>query len=283
MQTRCPFRQCQLVFDIIVNAGDPPPRTANCPTCRRLISVKPLDVWQIIDRQSQRHEEALTLANPQMLTAATLVATADSRRSTVAAGEPSRYGISASLREARSAISPLPQLIAVLEDVRSLWNVGSIFRSADGAGAQFLLWPGITGTPPRKEIAKTTHGAEDSVSWLYCASVTDVSAELKQLGYTFIGLEVTAGLPGIADSIDLGQALAATPLTKPVCLLVGNEVTGLSMEALQCCDLICSLPMRGVKESLNVAVAFGIASYMIAQQLLQSGNRQPEQIGDKSR
>jgi 23S rRNA (guanosine2251-2'-O)-methyltransferase len=243
MQTRCPYKQCQQVFDIADGTAEKAPRTATCPQCGRLLTVKPLEIWLHIDKQEKRNETAVSLA------------------SLCAAGKVIPFS---------HADKPGPTIIALLDDVRSLWNVGSIFRSADGAGVNLLILCGITGTPPRKEIAKTSLGAEDSVPWLYCASPTDVCAQLKGLGYTLIGLEVTSGIPGVPDSRDLNDVLTLTPQAKSVCLLVGNEVTGLSMEALQSCDLICSLPMRGVKESLNVAVAFGIASYKIAEQLLQS-------------
>jgi tRNA G18 (ribose-2'-O)-methylase SpoU len=157
--------------------------------------------------------------------------------------------------------------VVVVEDVRSLWNVGSIFRTADGAGCSLLVLCGITGCPPRKEIAKTSLGAEDSVSWLYASSVTDVVASLKKHGFLVVGLEVTTGIQGVPDSVDLKDAIAGNKIRVPLCLVVGNEVTGLSVEALSDCDVICHLPMRGIKESLNVAVAFGIAAYDIAEQV----------------
>lgn len=153
-------------------------------------------------------------------------------------------------------------LSVLVEDVRSLWNVGSIFRSADGAGFGQLFLSGITGSPPRKEIAKTSLGAEDHLVWKYYLSAVDVIPALKSQGVLVVGLERNG------ESIDLKQALAAGKLTTPLCLIVGNEVTGLSAESLQMCDIVCHLPMRGFKESLNVAVAFGIASYMLSAQFL---------------
>jgi 23S rRNA (guanosine2251-2'-O)-methyltransferase len=154
----------------------------------------------------------------------------------------------------------------VVEDVRSLWNVGSIFRSADGAGFGLLLLCGITGTPPRKEIAKTSLGAEDSVNWLYAPSVSSIAQQLKEAGCTLLGLEVAKGLPDIPDSVELGVALKEeAALPQPLCLIVGNEVKGISKETMLSCNRICHLPMRGMKESLNVAVAFGIAAYMISE------------------
>ncbi|CAN5323713.1 hypothetical protein BH10CYA1_BH10CYA1_29670 [soil metagenome] len=149
-------------------------------------------------------------------------------------------------------------LSVLVEDVRSLWNVGSIFRTADGAGFHELHLSGITGCPPRKEIAKTSLGAEDHLSWKYYLSAVDVIPQLKADGVLIVGLERNS------ESIDLKRALEQSRLRTPLCLVVGNEVTGLSVESLQMCDVVCHLPMRGFKESLNVAVAFGIASYLLS-------------------
>ena len=156
----------------------------------------------------------------------------------------------------------LPMLSALVEDVRSLWNVGSIFRSADGAGVAALYLCGITGSPPRKEIAKTSLGAEESVSWRYFRSAVDVLPSLRQRGVTIIGLERRHC--ELFGSKPLVEELQSHDIKLPVCLVVGNEVRGLSVESLSNCDLIAELPMRGIKESLNVAVAFGIAAYMLA-------------------
>lgn len=156
---------------------------------------------------------------------------------------------------------PVP-LTVLVEDVRSLWNVGSIFRSADGAGWTRLILSGITGCPPRKEIAKTSLGAEDHLLWKYYLSAVDVLPQLKSAGVLIVGLERNL------DSIDLSKAVADGRLRTPLCLVVGNEVTGLSAESLDLCDVVCHLPMRGFKESLNVAVAYGIASYTLASAFL---------------
>ncbi len=150
------------------------------------------------------------------------------------------------------------ELSVLVEDVRSLWNVGSIFRTADGAGFGQLYLSGITGCPPRKEIAKTSLGAEDHLSWKYFLSAVDIIPQLKADGVLIVGLERNF------KSIDLKRALDLSELRTPLCLVVGNEVTGLSVESLQMCDVVCHLPMRGFKESLNVAVAFGIASYLLS-------------------
>lgn len=156
-------------------------------------------------------------------------------------------------------------LICVCEDIRSLWNVGSMFRTSDGAGFSGMLLVGITGTPPRKEINKTSLGSEETVPWWYVRSMTEIVSHLKAQQYQIVGLESTNGVPGIADSTYLSDALSHKLIRKPLCLIVGNEVRGLAMQTLEACDLICHLPMKGMKESLNVAVAFGIAAYAITE------------------
>lgn len=159
----------------------------------------------------------------------------------------------------RSTGATPPPFGALLEDVRSLWNVGSIFRTADGAGVGALYLCGITGCPPRKEIAKTSLGSEEVVPWEYHAGALDVVPRLKAAGVHIVGLELTE------SSRPLDARLSQAPLPAPLCLAVGNEVAGLSAELLNVCDEVCHLPMRGVKHSLNVAVAFGIAAYRIAE------------------
>jgi tRNA G18 (ribose-2'-O)-methylase SpoU len=151
------------------------------------------------------------------------------------------------------------KLCGLLEDVRSLWNVGSIFRTSDAAGFRHLYLCGITGCPPRKEIAKTSLGAEHYVSWHYHMSSFEIARNLKEQGVMMVALEYTQ------ESNSLYEVISKAALTIPMCLVVGNEDRGISAEMLSLCDYVCHLPMSGVKTSLNVAVAYGIASYRIAE------------------
>lgn len=148
-------------------------------------------------------------------------------------------------------------LSVLVEDVRSLWNVGSIFRSSDGSGFQHIYLSGISGSPPRKEIEKVSLGAEQNISWEYHMNPLAAIKDVKAKGIQIIGLEKTK------DSVLLTDALEQKKIRTPMCLIVGNEVSGLSPQLLDVCELVCHLPMRGKKESLNVAVAFGIAAYLI--------------------
>lgn len=148
--------------------------------------------------------------------------------------------------------SPLPRLpLAVLVDnVRSLWNVGSIFRTADACGVERLVLAGITGTPPRPEIAKTALGAEQMVAWRYRADVLGALAELKREGHVPVAIETSP------------RAIALDRFEWPrrPCIVIGNEVAGITPPLLAACRHHVFIPMRGLKDSLNVAVAFGIAA-----------------------
>ena len=136
-------------------------------------------------------------------------------------------------------------------------NVGSMFRSADGAGVDRLLISGFTAHPPRAEISKTALGAEEHIAWEYWSRAAEGVASLRQQGYRVIGLEKTDA------SVELESLLLAEPLEGPVAFVVGHEVEGVSAAVRAACDQVAHLPMRGQKDSLNVAVAFGLAAYTL--------------------
>lgn len=150
-------------------------------------------------------------------------------------------------------------MIAVLCDIRSIHNVGSIFRTADAAGVEKLYLCGITPSPldrfghARMDFVKVSLGAEDSVPWEKIPSVTELIQKLKKDVFTIVCLEQTA------------QSIPHTDkrmhMQKNIALIVGNEVRGLSEDVLKLSDYIIEIPMRGKKESLNVSVSFGIAVY----------------------
>ncbi len=152
----------------------------------------------------------------------------------------------------REARKPL-RFCAVLNNIRSLYNVGSVFRTADGAGLEKLWLCGVTGIPPDAKISKTALGAEKSVPWEYARSARACIENVKREGYEILFLEQTA---------------ASIPYEKyephgPVCLVLGNEIEGVSGELLELCDKALEIEMAGLKISLNVTVAFGIAAYHI--------------------
>jgi 23S rRNA (guanosine2251-2'-O)-methyltransferase len=135
-----------------------------------------------------------------------------------------------------------------LESVRSVYNVGAFFRSGDAAGMERLHLCGYTGRPPHRGIAKTALGAEETLPWEHNADIVALIAEYRSRGWQTAAVETT---PQAVDLFDW------TPRF-PVLLLFGNEVDGLSAPALQEADVHVRIPMLGVKESLNVAVAGGV-------------------------
>jgi tRNA G18 (ribose-2'-O)-methylase SpoU len=143
--------------------------------------------------------------------------------------------------------------ILILDNIRSLFNVGSLFRLADGAGVDKIYLGGITGQPPAPKIIKVSLGAEKSAVWEHSWQIWRKVDELKKQGYQIIALEQTS------KSISYIKFKPKFPLA----LIIGNEVSGVSKGLLRRADKIIELPMAGFKESLNVATAAGIAMYKI--------------------
>ncbi|MBM3162595.1 MAG: RNA methyltransferase [Chlorobi bacterium] len=144
----------------------------------------------------------------------------------------------------------------MLHNIRSMWNVGSMFRTADAAGIKKIIITGYTATPPRKQIDKTALGAQESVRWEYAADPLDAIMHLKADGVRICGLEIA----------DRSRPYTATGREDfPLCLVVGNEVEGIDDEVLACCDDVLEIPQYGSKHSLNVAVAAGIALFELVR------------------
>lgn len=149
---------------------------------------------------------------------------------------------------AENSVTPRFPYACLLANIRSMYNVGSIFRSADSFRCGKLFLAGFTEKPPRKEIDKTALGATQLVPWEYHSSVKESIEAAKSEGYTIVAVEHTT------NSIDYTIFQPKTP----VCFVMGNELTGLGNEDLALCDMAIELPMYGVKHSLNVAVCTGI-------------------------
>ena len=139
----------------------------------------------------------------------------------------------------------------ILNNIRSLYNVGSIFRTADGVGLEKVWICGITGCPPNKQISKTALGAEEKVSWEYREDIERLIKELREKGYQIVLLEQTETSALYHEFVP----------EFPVCLVIGNEVEGVSDKVLSWCDEAIEIEMEGLKNSLNVSVAFGIVAY----------------------
>ncbi len=154
---------------------------------------------------------------------------------------------------------PRVPLFALLENIRSMHNVGSIFRSSDGARLQHLYLCGYTAVPPRKEIDKTALGATDSVPWTFRRDALETVRLLKKRDIKIVVLEHTS------QSVTYTEA----DYTFPLCLVVGNEVDGVSPEVVGEADISIELPMLGLKQSLNVSVAYGVALYHLLYKYLK--------------
>ena len=143
-------------------------------------------------------------------------------------------------------------LIAILDNIRSMYNVGSIFRTSDGARIEAIYTVGYTPHPPRKEIEKTALDATRTVPFKHYKTMTEAIADCKAKGMKIATLELTDTSRSIFE-------LSAPDF--PMALIIGNEITGVSDEALELCEESISIPMFGAKHSLNVAVAYGIAVF----------------------
>ena len=144
----------------------------------------------------------------------------------------------------------------LLDNIRSTYNVGSMLRTADGAGVAHVHLCGITALPDHPRIAKTALGAEKAVPWTYYRNGVDAALSLKAQGYHLWALESGPRSQSLF-------AAAVEPAGRPVVLVVGNEQVGVDPGILAHCQRILALPMQGHKESLNAAVAFGIAVYTL--------------------
>ncbi|HLD31356.1 MAG TPA: RNA methyltransferase [Patescibacteria group bacterium] len=147
-------------------------------------------------------------------------------------------------------------LFLILPDIRSCHNVGAMFRTADACGFAKIYLVGYTPCPPKPQIDKVSLGAEKWMAWENRQDLPCLLRELRQAGVRVIALEKTA------KSVDIKKVRKTK---KPLALLVGNEVDGISESIMKLCDQVVHIPMQGRKESLNVSVAAGIAMYMLSQ------------------
>ncbi len=147
-------------------------------------------------------------------------------------------------------------LYIVLNSIRSNYNVGSIFRTSDAAMVKKLYLCGYTPAPPKKEILKTALGATESVAWEYVKDPKEVILKLKEEGIKICALEITS---------KSRMYYEVEKQDFPLCIIVGNEITGVSQDLIDLCDFSLEIPQYGIKHSLNVAVAYGIAVFELGK------------------
>ena len=140
----------------------------------------------------------------------------------------------------------------ILDNIRSNYNVGSIFRTSDGAMIEKLYLCGFTPHPPKKEILKTALGSTESICWEYVKDPREVVLNLKSAGIKICALEQTS---------KSYSYYSISNTNFPLCLIIGNEITGVSQNLIDLCDFSVEIPQYGIKQSLNVAVAYGIAIF----------------------
>jgi len=151
-------------------------------------------------------------------------------------------------------------LVVVLDSVRSLYNIGSVFRTCDAFRVAGVVLCGITATPPNAEIHKTALGAEDSVAWHHFSDTMEAVEWLRSEGYTLLAIEQCEGSTMLQDFIPNYS-------DKKYAVILGNEVKGVQQQLVNACDGCLEIPQFGTKHSMNVSVTAGIVIWHFAQQL----------------
>jgi 23S rRNA (guanosine2251-2'-O)-methyltransferase len=150
-------------------------------------------------------------------------------------------------------------VVVVLENIRSAYNVGSVFRTADAFLLEAIYICGYTAFPPHKEIKKTALGADESVHWKHFKNIHDAIEELKKDGYTIYAVEQAK------NSIQLNQF---NQTSQKVAVILGNEVTGVEQATIEQCDGCIEIPQLGMKHSLNVSVAAGVVLWELVRTMM---------------
>ena len=155
-------------------------------------------------------------------------------------------------------------LVVVLDEVRSLHNIGSVFRTSDAFLVNCIYLCGITATPPNAEMHKTALGAEHTVDWKYCKTTQEAVNELHEKGYTILAIEQCEGSTLLGD-LQLEK-------DKKYAIVMGNEVKGVQQSIVDNCDGCIEIPQYGTKHSLNVSVTTGIVLWEFANKLISFRN-----------
>jgi tRNA G18 (ribose-2'-O)-methylase SpoU len=158
-----------------------------------------------------------------------------------------------------AAVAPKIPVVVVLDNVRSLGNVGAFFRTGDAFGVERLVLCGITGTPPDRELHKTALGAEATVAWEYAPDTAAAVEKLRAEGYTVLAVEQVEGAISLENFAVTARARYA--------LVFGNEVDGVAQNVVDRCDGAIEIPQIGTKHSLNVSVSGGVVLWAFFSQL----------------
>ena len=155
--------------------------------------------------------------------------------------------------------APKSPVVLVLDNVRSLHNVGAVFRTADAFALEKIYLCGVTGRPPHREITKTALGSTESVAWEYAPTTLEAAQALQAAGYQLVAVEQTTA------SVPLPQFRPVPG--RPLALVLGNEVLGVDDEVLALCEVAVEIPQLGTKHSLNVGVAAGVVLWDVLSKL----------------
>jgi tRNA G18 (ribose-2'-O)-methylase SpoU len=148
-------------------------------------------------------------------------------------------------------------VVVILENIRSAYNVGSVFRTADAFLIEFIFITGYTAKPPHKEISKTALGAQDSVDWKYFATTKEAIEQLKKDGYKVYAVEQVTGSISLENISDFSL--------EKIAFIFGNEVSGVDEQMISLCDGSVEIPQYGMKHSLNISVAAGIVLWEVVR------------------
>lgn len=165
-----------------------------------------------------------------------------------------------SVDEVRASVK-IP-IIVVLENIRSAYNVGSVFRTSDAFLVEAIYITGYSAKPPHKEIKKTALGAEDSVSWSHFANASEAIADLRGKNYKVYAIEQVENSTYLHD-LDWKT-------DEPIAIVLGNEVTGVEQTTIGLCDGCVEIPQLGMKHSLNIATAAGVVLWELVSRILKS-------------
>ncbi len=153
-------------------------------------------------------------------------------------------------------------VVVILENIRSAYNVGSVFRTADAFLIESVIITGYTAKPPHKEITKTALGAQDSVDWQYFSTTKDAIEYLKKNQYKIYAVEQVAGSMSLENLASLSA--------EKIAFIFGNEVSGVDQEIISLCDGSIEIPQFGMKHSLNISVAAGIVLWEVVRDLINT-------------